>query len=257
MPTRDKAELSAHAPQSPVLPDGHLDAAVPLAGHGAAVPGPGSIRGGGLGADDRGDGGGRGCRGRGRGRCGRGLRLLEVTCSQAARGGLTRGRLRAPGAGPARPLAPSGGGAGPVDSRGATVSPPRGSRARTSGRAAPPAAARTKGAGAGPAEAPPLTLRPRPNLRPRARWANRRPDLVAGAGRKPLKRPLDGPGPQARWGPGEVSWGLRRDTAPRADHTGASTPEPQTLGLGAPPPPPAHKCGSRAQGGELPRSRRS
>ena len=27
-------------------------------------------------------------------------------------------------------------------------------------------------------------------------------------------------GPQARWGPGEVSWDLRSDTAPRPDHTG-------------------------------------
>lgn len=108
--------------------------------------------------------------------------------------------------------------------------------------------------GGGPApdaQAPPRSPPPSPLRQPKARPGSR-------GGAEAFKETPRWSGSASSLGPGEVSWGLRRDTAPRADHTGASTPAPQTLGLGGRlPPPPAHKCGSRAQGGELPRSRRS
>lgn len=72
------------------------------------------------------------------------------------------------------PLAPSGGGAGPVIA-GARRSPHRAAPARAPAvlRLLPPREQR--GRVPALAEALPLTLRPRPNLRPRARWPTEGP----------------------------------------------------------------------------------
>lgn len=153
---RQSRALGARAPP-PVLPDGHLDAAVPLAGHGAPALGPASIRGGGLGADA--PGGGCGCGRRGRGCCGRRLLRLEVTYSRGPAEGSPAAGGGSPGPGPRAPSRHRAAARSQMTARGATRFQPRGCRARTSGPAAPPAAAEQRGRG--PAR---RRLRPRISL---------------------------------------------------------------------------------------------